>query len=486
MTKKTFPKDFLWGGAVAANQIEGAWNEGGKGLSTADTAIYNPEMGIEEARRNFNPKKEDVEAAINDHINYYPKRSGIDFYKKYSEDIDMLSDLGINSFRMSISWARIYPNGDDVHPNEEGLKYYDQVFDKLLNSGIQPIVTLSHYEVPLNLGFKYGGWFNRDLIAFFERYCVTVFNRYKGKVKYWLTFNEINIITISSYPSGAVFEDQINESPMQIRYQSAHHQLVASALAVKHLHEIDSKARIGNMIGYTESYPETCNPMDVLKNINDKHELYFFSDVQVRGTYPSYIWRYFEENDISIHFFKEDEKILAENRVDFISFSYYMSALSSYDNDNKELGGNFTQTKSNPYLDKSEWGWQIDPIGLRISLINLYERYQLPLLIAENGLGAKDIVVEGNIHDDYRISYLKRHIEQILEAIRDGVDVIGYTPWGCIDLVSMGSNQMSKRYGFIYVDKDDLGNGTLKRIKKDSFYWYKSYIEASKANSIVD
>jgi len=477
--QSAFPENFLWGGATAANQCEGAYLEDGKGWSSADTAKYVPGGHFNAAAFLKPTTREDVEFAMKDQEGLYPKRWGIDFYHHYKEDIALFAEMGFKTFRLSISWPRILPNGDDQEPNEAGLAFYDNVFDECLKYGIEPLVTLSHYEFPLALSFKQNGWMHRDTISAFERYARIVFERYKGKVKYWLTFNEINIISMSGYISGGILADGI-DNMLEAKYQAAHHQFVASALVVKACHEIIPGAKIGCMLARMEAYPDTCHPEDILAGIQADQNNLFFSDVQIRGYYPSYINRFFEEKNIRIKKESGDDEILKAHTVDFMSFSYYMSSVVGRQKDGELTAGNLMSSKRNPYLESSEWGWQIDPVGFRNTLNKLYDRYQVPLFIVENGLGARDTVEEGgSIHDSYRIEYLKQHIREMEEAIKDGVDLMGYTPWGCIDLVSASSNEMSKRYGFIYVDQDDEGKGTLNRSRKDSFYWYKKVIDTN-------
>lgn len=477
MTKSRFPEGFLWGGATAANQLEGAYNEGGKGLSIFDMVKFIPK---EERTKDIEmdvKSKAELEALLaeGDEGNF-PKRRGIDFYHRYKEDIALFAEMGFKTYRMSIAWPRIFPNGDDLVPNEEGLAFYDKVFDELLKYNIEPLVTLSHYEIPLSLVQKYNGWTDRRLVDFFVNYAETVFNRYKDKVKYWLTFNEINISQHSAYIGSGILIDEV-EHKEQAVYQALHHQFVASARAVKACHEIIPDAMIGCMLARMEVYPETCNPDDVLEALHENQMNLFFTDVQVRGYYPSFINRYFEENNINIEMQPGDEEILLQHTVDYLSFSYYMSVVATADPEKKKEKGNFFSAVKNPYLEASDWGWQIDPKGLRITLRDMYDRYQVPLFIVENGLGAYDKVEEdGSINDDYRIDYMRSHIEQMGEAIKDGVDLMGYTSWGCIDLISASTSEMSKRYGFIYVDQDDYGNGTLERKKKKSFDWYKKVI----------
>lgn len=467
--KNKFPEDFLWGGALAANQCEGAVREEGKGWTTAD-ALPNgifQEISI--------PPKE-----------VYLKKEAIDFYHRYKEDIKLFAEMGFKVLRISIAWARIFPNGDDEIPNEKGLEFYDNLIDELLKNKITPLVTLSHYEMPLNLAIKYGGWENRKVIEFFKKYFETVFERYKNKVKYWLTFNEINMILHAPFNGGGIIDKNVSQERL---YQAAHHQLVASALAVKIGHEINPEFKIGCMIAGAPYYPLTPKSEDILEVVKAEQKNLFFADIHVRGKYPNYMWRYFYENNIKINFDCEDEEIL-KNTVDFISFSYYMSFCATADEKlNIKSRGNILSAVKNPYLKESEWGWQIDPKGLRYILNQFYDRYQLPLFIVENGLGAKDILVldekneeEFTVNDDYRIDYLKEHLKEVLEAIKDGVEVIGYTSWGPIDIVSNSTGEISKRYGFIYVDRNDDCTGNFKRYRKKSFYWYKNIIKNNGEN----
>jgi len=460
-----FPNNFLWGGAIAANQAEGAYNEGGKGLSVQDVT----RKGWQEAPQEF-PTEDNL------------KLKGIDFYHRYKEDIKLFAEMGFKVFRLSISWPRIFPMGDEQEPNEEGLKFYDDVFDECLKYGMEPLVTLSHYETPLHLTREYDGWRNRKVIDFFEKYVEVVFKRYKSKVKYWLTFNEINSITHVPFLSGGINTPK-SELTKEDIYQAIHHELVASSRAVKKCHEIIPNAQIGCMILGVPIYPLTPNPKDVWKSVESERENYYFSDIQVRGYYPSYTKRFFKENNIKLEITEKDKEDL-KNTVDFVSFSYYMSACASADPTKKPGKGNIIGGVPNPYLESSEWGWQIDPLGLRIYLNQLYDRYQKPVFIVENGLGAVDKLItleDGTktVIDDYRINYMNDHLVQVSEAIEDGVDIMGYTSWGCIDLVSFTTAEIRKRYGFVYVDRNDDGSGTMKRYKKKSFDWYKEVISTN-------
>lgn len=461
-----FPENFLWGGATAANQFEGAYNIDGKGLSIQDVFPKGIKGGITPE-----PTEDNM------------KLIGIDFYNRYKEDIALFAEMGFKVFRLSIAWSRIFPNGDDAEPNEKGLEFYDKVFDELAKYGMEPLVTLSHYETPLALAKNYDGWKNRKLIGFFEKYARTVFTRYKDKVKYWLTFNEINSALHHPYMGAGVMTPLSELTPNDL-YQTVHHELVASALAVKIGHEINPNFQIGCMILGIPNYPLTPNPSDVLKALEDDRKNLFFADVHVRGEYPKYIERYFRENNVKFEITDEDREIL-KNTVDFISFSYYMSSCSTADSSKNLKGeGNLLGGVPNPYLKASDWGWQIDPEGIRFILNQYYDRYQKPLFIVENGLGAFDELItdeNGNktVNDDYRINYLNDHLVQVAEALQDGVEIMGYTSWGCIDLVSASTAELRKRYGYIYVDRNDDGTGTLERYKKKSFHWYKEVISTN-------
>ena len=459
-----FPEHFLFGGAIAANQVEGAYLTDGKGLSTSDIQPYAV-LG------------EVVDRAEADITNI--KDIAIDFYHRYPQDIALFAEMGFTCLRLSIAWTRIFPNGDDEVPNEEGLAYYDALFDELARHNIQPLVTLSHYEMPYALVKNYGGWAGREVIGFFEKYARTVFARYQHKVKLWLTFNEINV-SLHAPLTGVGLSGTPTQNEV---YQAIHHQLVASSKAVRACHDMIPDAKIGNMLLGAMLYPLTCDPQDVMQTHIQNHEWLFFGDVQARGYYPGYMARFFVDNGITLNITDDDLSSLKET-VDFISFSYYMTGCVSTDEEEKEkASGNMLNMIANPYLQSSQWGWQIDPIGLRYILNVLYDRYQKPLFIVENGLGARDTLDDnGDINDDYRINYLNDHLVQVAEAIKDGVDMMGYTSWGPIDLVSASTAQMSKRYGFIYVDRDDNGNGTLERRKKKSFNWYKEVISTRGAN----
>lgn len=467
---KRFPTNFLWGGATAANQTEGAWNQDGKGPSIQD---YLPEGAI----------KAPSESIQENNL----KLIGIDMYHRYKEDIEMFAEMGFKVYRFSIAWSRIFPRGDEETPNEEGLRFYDKVIHECLRHNIEPLVTFSHYETPYHLASKYDGWKNRKLIRFFERYVTTIFNRYKGKVKYWLTFNEINSLWNFPYMGAGVLtpKEELSEKDL---FQIAHHELVASALAVKIGHEIDPNNRIGSMVLGLTNYPRTPHPDDVIATMEDGRKNLMLTDIQMRGYYPTYAIKMMERQSVKLDAEPEDFDIL-KHTCDFLSFSYYMSKCIANNPEEYEKGkGNLTTGVKNPHLKESEWGWQIDPQGLRYTLNMYYERYQKPLFIVENGLGAKDELLKKTINgyyveDNYRIDYLNNHLLEVSKAINiDGVEVLGFTAWGCIDLISASTSQMSKRYGFIYVDRNDDGTGTMKRYRKKSFYWYQKVIETNGGN----
>ncbi len=461
-------KDFLWGGATAANQYEGGYQEGGRGLSVND---------VEKGARHG------VQREIHDQVHpdaYYPSHVAVDFYHHYKEDIALFAEMGFKCFRLSISWSRIFPVGDEETPNEEGLKFYDSVFDEMAKYNMEPIVTINHYEMPLGLVKKYGAWRDRRLVDFFLRYCEAIFTRYKGKVHYWLTHNEINALMLSWRPwhqAGIIYQEGENKSQTMIN--AAHYQLLASAKAVILGHQIDPENKIGCMLLYPLAYAATCRPDDQIMAMKKLNKTYYFGDVHCRGYYSNVCTSIQRQLNAYPAMEPGDEEILQQGTVDFVAFSYYFSAIEGQEVETTE--GNLVSGGKNPYLPATAWGWQIDPVGLRTSLNYLYDRYQKPLFIVENGMGAVDTLeADGSIQDDYRIDYLGRHIKAMIDAVeQDDVPVMGYTPWGCIDLVSAGTGEMKKRYGFIYVDKDDEGNGTLERKRKKSFDWYKEVIRTN-------
>ena len=472
----TLPKNFMWGGATAANQLEGAWDLDGKGPAVPDMCTNGT---VDRPKRITTTIEPDT---------LYPSHEAIDFYHHYKEDIALFAEMGFNVFRLSIAWTRIFPTGMEDEPNEAGLAFYDAVFDECKKQGIEPLVTLSHYEMPYALVEKCNGWEGRECIDCFVKYAQVVFDRYQGKVKYWLTFNEINagtmpmgnvlsVGTVKGY-SGPIVGKEDNP---QARFQALHHQFVASARVVKLAHERYPDFKLGNMICFLTTYPHTCNPDDILKAQQDMQiKNWLCSDVQVRGAYPSYARRFFADNGITIAMEDGDAADLAAGTVDFYTFSYYMTTCASASESGEWTGGNIAGGVKNPYLESSDWGWQIDAKGLRYTLNEIYDRYGIPLMVVENGLGAFDErKADGSVDDDYRIDYLRRHIAQMEEAVEDGVDLMGYTPWGCIDLVAASTGEMAKRYGFIYVAKYDDGTGDLSRSRKKSFYWYKKVIASN-------
>ena len=467
-----FPDGFLWGGATAANQSEGAYQQGGRGLSNVDL-IPSGMHRYEVASGSLDPK------ALTEK-EHYPSRTAIDMYHHYQEDIALFAQMGFQVYRFSICWSRIYPLGDEEQPNEAGLSFYEHIIDTCLHYGIQPLITINHFDIPCHLIECYGAWRNRKLIDFYLRLCKTLFTRFKGKVTYWITFNEINMILHMPYmAAGLTFLPDENRA--QVSYQAAHHELLASAKAVSLAHEIDASYQVGCMLAAGNMYPYSCDPKDVMESMQKDRENYYFADIQVRGYYPAYALKYLKQQHIELIVQEEDEEILQQGGVDFVSFSYYNSGVASADPSlQASAKGNVFPTIENPYLSASEWGWQIDPLGLRITLNTLYDRYQKPLFIVENGLGARDEIVNGSIQDDSRIAYLRDHIQAMKDAVLlDGVDLIGYTSWGCIDVISASSGEMKKRYGFIYVDLDEEGQGSLERYKKASFEWYRQVIQSN-------
>jgi len=467
-TTTPFPQGFLWGGATAANQVEGAYDQGGKGLSVQDVmprGIVGP--------RTAEPTADNL------------KLEAIDFYHRYAEDIALFAKMGFGVYRFSIAWSRIFPKGDETEPNEEGLAFYDRVLDELEKHGIEPLVTISHYETPLHLAETYDGWTDRRLIGFYENYARTLFERYGSRVTYWLTFNEINSLLHAPFMSGGINTPKEQLSDAQL-YQAMHHELVASARATRIAREVAPNAQIGCMVLSMPVYPLTPSPADALAVMDFDHSNLVYGDVHTRGAYPGYFLRTLREKGIELEITDQDREDLT-NTVDFVSFSYYMSVAQTADPAKKVTGeGNIMGGVPNPTLEASEWGWQIDPVGLRLVLNQFWDRWQKPLFIVENGLGARDELVEVDgvktVIDDYRIAYLNDHLVQVGEAITDGVNVLGYTSWGCIDIVSASTAQLSKRYGFIYVDRNDDGTGTLERFEKKSFGWYAEVIRTNGAS----
>ena len=475
------PKDFLWGGALSACQAEGAYNEDGKTLTIPEVMKFNPKND-RKITKQIQINMEMINEAKNDNdIIKYPKRRGIDFYHTYKSDIALFAEMGFKVFRYSISWARVFPNGDDKTPNEKALKFYDNVIDECIKYDMKPLITISHFDMPIVLIEKFGGWYNKELIDLYLKYCEVIFNRYTGKVKYWITFNEINMsVKAGAKTLGILNEGQSNYEEML--FQGLHHQFVAASKAIKLAHEIDKDNQIGSMVAYFTTYPHTCKPEDALAmQSEDQMKNLFFLDVLNKGVYPYYSKTYFERNNINLNIEDGDLEIIKKYTADFVGMSYYNSMISSSDGEQLELtAGNVHSVFKNPHLPANEWGWQIDSVGLRYTLNHVYDRYNLPIFILENSSGFVDTLNEDfTVNDPYRIEFLRQHIEQMRFAVEDGVNVIGYTMWGPIDMISSSTSEMTKRYGFIYVDQDDYGNGTKKRYKKDSFYWYKNVIKTN-------
>lgn len=467
-----FPEGFLWGGAIAANQADGGFGEGGKGASIADFHPYRNVLNRDDRKEDAAIRNDEDSLRIDPKL-YYPKQHGIDFYHRFEEDLAMMGEMGLKCFRTSFDWSRIYPNGDEETPNEEGLQYYDRLIAAIRRNGMEPIMTLSHYEMPVHLVKAYGGWMNRKVVDFFARYCDTLFARYHDQVKYWIVFNQINMTTFNSLGILGSKTDCFEEAV----YQGVHHQFIASALAKKIARRYSDRVMVGTMLSDKIAHPATCKPEDVLFNLRKNQMQFLFPDVQLRGFYPGYAKRYFTEQGFTIVLEEGDEELLRDYTMDFLSTSYYYTKI----NDAEKNSFAATDKCSNPYLKKSEWGWEIDPLGLRTALNTYNDRYPgIPLLITENGYGAVDVLNEdGSVHDEYRISYLREHIRQMKEAVCDGVNLIAYCLWTPIDIVSCSSAEMKKRYGCIYVDLDDEGHGSGKRYRKDSFYWYKQVIASN-------
>lgn len=477
-----FPEHFLWGGAIAAHQAEGGFGEGGKGLSVADVERYVDDPTTYSYKQlNFMPLSEIEEGVRSADLSRYPKRRGNDFYHHYREDIELMAEMGFKVFRFSIAWTRIFPHGNDAEPNEEGLRFYDDLINELLAHGIEPLVTINHYDFPLSLALECNGFADRRCIDWYVRYCEVLFDRFADRVRYWIPFNEVESIFRHPLKSAGIVQDTLTpENENQVLYQVMHNQLVAAARVTRMLHERHPGCLMGCMGAKHTNYPYTCDPNDTLQVMLMDREFVFPLDVQVFGAYPTWFWRHLEELGVELDLGDCDLDELASASVDFVAFSYYNSFTTSTRNDVELVPGNLHVGGKNPYLESGDWGWQIDPVGLRISMMQMYDRYRKPLFIVENGMGALDTLEsDGTVHDPYRIHYLRRHIEEMKKAVEDGIPLIGYTMWGCIDLVSSATNEMRKRYGFIYVDQDDLGNGTLKRYRKDSFWWYQKVIASN-------
>ncbi|PPG37391.1 glycoside hydrolase family 1 protein [Pseudoclavibacter sp. RFBA6] len=479
------PDGFLWGGAIAANQVEGAWKDGGRGPAVTDVNTYKPKADPKQYAVHHVNTLESIQAAMADpdELTYYPKRRGIDFYHRYPEDLALFAEMGFKVLRVSIAWTRLYPTGEELEPNEEGVQHYLDFFTEMRRLGIEPLVTLAHYDPPLHLALKNNAWADRSILPLFERFVRTCFDRFGHLVTKWLSFNEIDGIIRHPFTSGGIIEETVQGSVEQACYTALHHQFVASARATQLLHEQYPNSQMGCMLTMLTTYPNTCHPDDVAATQAKERMLFLCTDVQADGAYPRLALKALERMGVEIPFEDGDAELLREHPVDFISFSYYMSLTESVNPDAERTPGNTILGVKNPFLTSSEWGWQIDPTGLRISLIELYDRYNKPLFIVENGLGMRDELEEdGTIHDPYRIDYFRAHFEEMIRAVDEGVELLGYTSWAPIDSISASTSQITKRYGFIHVDMDDLGRGTMERRRKDSFYWYQKVIATNGAD----
>ncbi len=474
----SLPKGFLWGGALAANQVEGGWNEGGRGPSVTDIQTYNPNLDPKEYEAHHVVTVDSIKEAMADTgTERFPKRRSIDFYHRYVEDLDLFAEMGFKVLRVSIAWTRLYPTGEEEEANPEGVAFYRDLFEQMRARDIEPLVTLSHYDQPLALALKNNCWLDRSTIALFQRFARTCFEQYGDLVKMWISFNEMDSIPRHPYTSAGIIKETVEGDLEQAYYTALHHQFVAAALVTRDLHEMYPDSQMGCMLTALTTYPLTCNPEDVLATQQKDRLLYLCTDVCADGEYPRLTLNMLARMGVTIPFAPGDKELLAEYTCDFIAFSYYMSLTESVDPNAERVPGNTILGVKNPYLESSEWGWQIDPIGLRITLINLYDRYGKPLFIVENGLGMRDeLTPDGRVHDDYRVDYFRKHFKEMIRSVEEGVELMGYTSWAPIDLVSASTSQMSKRYGFIYVDLDDFGNGTGDRFRKDSFDWYKKVI----------
>ena len=472
---ETFPDNFLWGGAFAACQCEGEYDKDGRGLSTSDIHEYTKGLNRAKIEKEGGGTLAEIKRKAADTEGYYPKRYGINFYHTYKDDLALLKEMGFKCFRTSISWSRIFPNGDEAEPNEAGLKFYDDLIDEIIKDGMEPIITMSHYDIPLHLVTEYGGFGNRKVIDFFVNYGKVLVERFQGRVKYWIVCNQVNLVPTVQFGSLGIYDEQA-ENMEELMYQAVHHQFVAGARVIQLAREVDPDAHMGTMVADGTFYPATCKPQDVILTMKKNRMQYYFTDVQLRGEYPGYALRYFKDNDIHLNIQEQDKKLLKPYTMDFLAVSYYYSKIVDSDkNTMKPFDG-----EQNPFLKPTPWEWRADPLGLYNCLSQYWDRYEKPLMIAENGLGALDVVEEdGGIHDTYRIEYLRQHIIQVQECRKDGVDILAYLSWAPIDMVSSSSAEMSKRYGYIYVDLDDYGKGSGKRLKKDSFYWYQHVIKTN-------
>ena len=465
-------EDFLWGGSLSANQIEGSWNVDGKGPAIMDYVTAGSYQREREVTDDIESNK------------VYPSHTGIDFYHRYKDDIKLLAELGLKALRISIDWSRIFPLGDEEKPNQKGLDYYHDVIDTILSYGIEPIVTLYHFEMPIHIVKKYNSWMDRKTIDLYLHFCEVVMKSFQGKVKYWVTFNETNHMDPQSENSD-LFTYMITglkysklPNPKQMIATMSYHIILASVKAVALAHEIDKNNQVGCVFGLTAVYPRNCHPNNVMNAFLEMEKDYYQVDAMVQGKFPSYKIAEYEKLGIYLDITESDCEDFCKGTLDFIGINYYMSNVARYEGDDDQEETIFGNVQ-NPYLQTSDWGWAIDGVGLRYILNYTYHRYGLPLMITENGLGAVDRKDEHHhIADDYRIQYLQTHIKEMKKAIvEDHVECIGYLTWAPIDLVSLTTGEMKKRYGFIYVDKQDDGSGDLSRYKKKSFEWFQAIIK---------
>lgn len=472
--KNGFPKNFLWGGASAACQMEGAYLEDGKGMTVSDIQMYTKNQDRTVLKKEGGGTLSAIKELANDTTNLFPKRWGNDFYHRYKEDLALLKEMGLQCYRTSIAWARIFPNGDDQEPNQKGLEFYDNLINEIIRNGMEPIITISHYEMPLNLVFKYGGFNNKKLISLYMKYATLVLNRYAGKVKYWIPFNQINLFYPCGFKSTGIV-DQEDGSTLEKYYQAAHNQFVCCALLKKHAKENNLDVSIGTMVSDRILYPKTCNPEDMVLTQRRNRMQYFFPDVQIFGSYPEYALHYFDENKIDIKATNDEIELIKNNTMDFLSFSHYATRVINHETCTMDS----QKFEQNPYLKPTPWEWRMDPLGFYHNINEYTDRYHCPLIIGENGFGAVDTIEDGFIHDDYRINYFQQYIDAMKQSVIEGANIIAYCAWSPIDMISSSTSEMSKRYGFIYVDLDDFGKGTNNRIKKDSFYWYQKVIQSN-------
>ncbi|WP_053367792.1 glycoside hydrolase family 1 protein [Bacillus sp. FJAT-27245] len=471
MSNLSFPKDFLFGGAVAACQIEGAFDADGRGLSTSDLHKYNSKMDRGNIKYEGGGTLQTIIERMNDKEGYYPKRHGIDFYHTYEQDLALLAELGLKTFRTSISWSRIFPRGDEEFPNEKGLAFYDKLIDEIISNGMVPIITMAHYDIPLTLVTEYGGFANRKVTDFFVRYAKVLLERFGEKVPYWIVFNQVNLVPTVQFGSLGLCDDQA-ENMEELMYQAVHNQFVATARVKEIAKNMGLTTKIGTMVSDCTRYPASCKPEDIVWTMKKNRMQYFFTDVQLNGEYPQYALKYFSDNNISITMEDGDQELLANNKMEFLGISYYSTYIVDYEKNTMAINS----YEQNPYLKPTPWNWRVDPLGFYNSISQYWDRYKVPIIIAENGYGAIDKLEDGTVHDDYRVDYYRVHLKVLKECMDEGVEVLAYLAWAPIDIVSSSSSEMSKRYGFIYVDIDDDGQGSRKRIKKDSFSWYQKVI----------